>query len=129
MQVSIQLQPLAVSIQSNNYQASYTNSPLDSSTWQSDGLCHDFCSDGFAFSVVKGDDCWCSDYVPDESTQVDTSECNTQCPGYPDDTCGGNGLWGYMAQAKDPAGTKGSSGTTQTSTPVSAPVFVVTFSS
>ncbi|KAK8080589.1 Carbohydrate-binding WSC [Apiospora hydei] len=30
-----------------------------------------------------------------------------KCSGYPDDTCGGDGLWGYMMLGKDPSGTQG----------------------
>ncbi|KAK6199046.1 hypothetical protein LQW54_010174 [Pestalotiopsis sp. IQ-011] len=75
-----------------------------------------------AFAIVQNKNCWCSDYVP--GTTVDTSECNTNCPGYPSDTCGGDGLYGYIGLSKEPAGTSGaetttaaaSTTTTQTST-------------
>lgn len=82
----------------------------------SDGLCHDTC-DGSAFAVVQGENCWCSDYEPADSIQTDTSNCNTSCPGFPEDTCGGDGLWGYMALGKEPAGTKGAGSSTTTSSP------------
>jgi len=36
-----------------------------------------------------------------------TSGCSLPCPGYPDEKCGGNGLYGYVALGKAPAGTKG----------------------
>ncbi|KAI1386331.1 uncharacterized protein F4822DRAFT_312693 [Hypoxylon trugodes] len=91
----------------------------NSSIYQSDGLCHDFCSANFAFSVLKDNECWCTDYTPDKSAQVDTSKCSEECPGYTSDTCGGDGLWGYIALDREPSGTKGSgsSSSTETSSP------------
>ncbi|KAI1342362.1 hypothetical protein F5Y15DRAFT_372430 [Xylariaceae sp. FL0016] len=80
----------------------------NSSIFQSDGLCTQFCSD-FAFAIVQDSNCWCSNYVPDSDDQVDTGECDTQCPGYPSDTCGGDGLYGYMQLDVNPSGTSGGS--------------------
>lgn len=96
----------------------------DASIYQSNGLCYDFCLDDYAFSVLQDDSCWCSNYVPDKTVQVDSSECNAACPGYPSDLCGADGLWEYIALEKSPSGTTGASTSTQTSTPVSVPVFV-----
>ncbi len=81
----------------------------------SDGLCHNQCPDN-AFAVVQGSNCWCSDYEPDSSVQTDVSDCNTSCPGFPSDTCGGDGLWGYMAMGKEPSGTKGAGSSTGSTT-------------
>ncbi|KAK8127567.1 hypothetical protein PG984_008675 [Apiospora sp. TS-2023a] len=87
------------------------------SIYQSDGLCRDQCNDqGTAFAIVQGPNCWCSDVEPARSVQVSTAKCNTQCPGYPDDTCGGNGLWGYMMLGKDPSGTQGADNPSPTAT-------------
>ncbi|KAF7934954.1 uncharacterized protein EAE98_002999 [Botrytis deweyae] len=86
----------------------------NSSIYQSDGLCHDFCLDEYAFAVVQGSECWCSNYVP--GTTSSTSDCNTPCPGYPDDTCGGDSLYGYMSLTLSPSGTKGAATTLSTST-------------
>ncbi|KAI0876877.1 hypothetical protein GGS24DRAFT_498501 [Hypoxylon argillaceum] len=78
----------------------------NSSIWQSDGLCHDFCVDqSYAFAIVQAHDCWCSDYVPATSAQVDTDECNDACPGWKYDTCGAQGLYGYIALDAAPSGT------------------------
>ncbi|KAI1633978.1 hypothetical protein F4809DRAFT_551277 [Biscogniauxia mediterranea] len=88
----------------------------NSSIYQSDGLCHDFCVDDYAFAIVQDQDCWCSNYVPAESTQVDVDDCDTSCPGYPSDLCGGDGLWGYMSLNAEPSGTTGASTSTATST-------------
>ncbi|KAF7877253.1 hypothetical protein EAF04_000936 [Stromatinia cepivora] len=75
------------------------------SIYQSDGLCHDFCVAEYAFAIVQGEYCWCSNYVP--GTTTSTSDCSAPCPGYPDDTCGGRGTYGYMSLALSPSGTKG----------------------
>ncbi|OTB19896.1 hypothetical protein K445DRAFT_7914 [Daldinia sp. EC12] len=88
----------------------------NSSTFQSDGLCFNFCAATSAFAIVKDDECWCSDYVPDESAQVDTDECNKSCPGFPSDRCGGDGLWGYMSLDHKPSGTKTAGSATSTKT-------------
>ncbi|RAL58844.1 hypothetical protein DID88_009153 [Monilinia fructigena] len=92
----------------------------NSSIYQSDGLCHDTCVDDYAFAIVQGQDCWCSDYVPGITTS--TSDCNNPCPGYPDDTCGGDDTYGYIALTKSPSGTKGaaSASSTKTSTSTSS---------
>ncbi|OTB03372.1 hypothetical protein M426DRAFT_12724 [Hypoxylon sp. CI-4A] len=92
----------------------------NSSTWQSNGLCHDFCLDNYAFAIVQDKQCWCSNYTPDESDQVDTTKCDSDCPGYPDDKCGGDGVYGYISLDASPSGTKGadsSSSSTSSSSP------------
>ncbi|KAI0549049.1 hypothetical protein F4679DRAFT_596005 [Xylaria curta] len=91
--------------------------PTNSSIWQSNGLCHDFCVDqSFAFAILQQHDCWCSDYIPTKSSQVDTGECNDSCPGWKDDTCGGDNLFGYIALGLTPSGTAAGSSTSATST-------------
>ncbi|KAI0429381.1 hypothetical protein F5Y09DRAFT_260041 [Xylaria sp. FL1042] len=97
---------------STNTAATATNSSI----WQSNGLCHDFCVDqSYAFAILQAHDCWCSDYVPAVSSQVDTGECNDSCPGWKPDTCGADGLYGYIALDTSPSGTADGS-TTSTST-------------
>lgn len=47
----------------------------NSSTFQSEGLCFDYCNDdGYALGVLQDSDCWCSNYVPATSDQVSTSK-------------------------------------------------------
>ncbi|KAI0490174.1 hypothetical protein F4859DRAFT_182672 [Xylaria cf. heliscus] len=88
------------------------STPTNSSIWQSNGLCHDFCVDqSFAFAVLQQYDCWCSNYVPATSSQVDTDECGDVCPGWKDDTCGGDNLYGYIALGLTPSGTADASST------------------
>ncbi|OIW28461.1 hypothetical protein CONLIGDRAFT_632742 [Coniochaeta ligniaria NRRL 30616] len=97
------------------------------SIYQSDGLCYGFCAKDYALAIVHGDSCWCSNFVPSKGVQVATSQCNTACPGFPDDVCGGDGLYGYMLLQNQPSGTIGtgqSSSTSSSSVCIpSAPVF------
>ncbi|RDW64234.1 hypothetical protein BP5796_10736 [Coleophoma crateriformis] len=79
----------------------------NSSLYQSNGLCHDFCIDSYAFAVLQDEGCWCSNYAP--ASTVSTSNCNTACPGYPSDMCGGDSLYGYIALTLSPSGTLGGS--------------------
>ncbi|KAJ3560173.1 hypothetical protein NPX13_g9397 [Xylaria arbuscula] len=93
------------------------DTPTNSSTWQSNGLCHDYCVDlSYAFAILQEHDCWCSNYVPAESSQVDSGECSDTCPGWTPDTCGADGLYGYIALDLSPSGTAEASSSTSTST-------------
>lgn len=75
----------------------------NSSIYQSNGLCHDFCIQNYAFAVLQDDGCWCSNYIPGTTT----TGCNTECPGYKFELCGGSGVYGYIALTKSPSGTRG----------------------
>ncbi|GCB17431.1 cell wall integrity and stress response component 4 [Aspergillus awamori] len=91
------------------------------STYQSNGLCEDHCSN-YAFGILQGYDCWCSNIVPNEATNVNVSQCSQDCPGYPDDSCGSTskGLYGYVAiVGQQPSGTATVSTTSTSSTSVS----------
>ncbi|CAN8102845.1 unnamed protein product [Discula destructiva] len=89
------------------------------STYQSDGLCYGFCNDqGYALGVVQSNNCWCSDYVPGDT--VDTSECESSCPGYPTDYCGGDDTFGYMKLDAAVSGTKGATSSTTSTTSTSS---------
>lgn len=70
----------------------------------------------FAFAILQDSNCWCSNYVPGAETSS-KDKCNKQCPGYPDDLCGGNNLYGYISLNKDPIGTKTTDGTGVTAKP------------
>jgi len=99
-----------------------TNCCADSSIYQSNGLCSDFCRSSYAFAVVQDDGCWCSNYVPGTTN----TGCSEQCPGYPSELCGGNGVYGYIALGRNPSGTQGGSSaapssTTPTPTPSPSP--------
>ncbi|KAJ4387180.1 Cell wall integrity and stress response component 4 [Gnomoniopsis smithogilvyi] len=98
------------------------------STFQSEGLCYDFCNDdGYALGVLQSSNCWCSNYVPGDT--VDTSECETACPGYPSDYCGGDDLYGYIKLDAAVSGTKEASSSTTTSTSTTSDTSVTTTSS
>lgn len=88
----------------------------DSSIYQSDGLCYNFCKASWALAIVQDDSCWCSNYVPDAASQVSTSQCDKACPGYPYDVCGGDGLFGYMLLEEQPSGTASDTVASSTST-------------
>ncbi|KAF2497675.1 hypothetical protein BU16DRAFT_320971 [Lophium mytilinum] len=85
-------------------------------TWQSNGWCHDQCVSSYAFAVVQGNNCWCSNYVPADTTSVD--DCNVNCPGFPAEQCGNaaDGLFGYIALNNKPSGTLGAAVSTSSST-------------
>ncbi|KAK1771704.1 hypothetical protein QBC33DRAFT_163646 [Phialemonium atrogriseum] len=87
----------------------------NSSIYQSDGLCYHFCEGQYALAIVQEKSCWCSDYIPGKSSQVSTDECSNSCPGFPDDVCGGDGLFGYMTLKKPAAGTANTGSTTSSS--------------
>ncbi|KAK4134724.1 hypothetical protein BT67DRAFT_496680 [Trichocladium antarcticum] len=68
--------------------------------WQSDGRCFNSCTDlRFALAIVQGKNCWCSNLVPNPADEKPLTDCQDPCPGYPDDHCGGKGVFGYMLVA------------------------------
>ncbi|PYH48744.1 WSC domain-containing protein [Aspergillus saccharolyticus JOP 1030-1] len=88
------------------------------STFQSNGLCEDHCST-YAFGILQGYDCWCSNIAPNSATNVNNSKCSQDCPGYPDDSCGSTtkGLYAYVeVVGNQPSGTATVSSTSTTST-------------
>ncbi|KAI1185952.1 hypothetical protein F5B17DRAFT_405907 [Nemania serpens] len=96
--------------------ANTAGTPTNSSIWQSNGLCHDFCvRQSFALAVLQGHYCWCSNYAPAKSSQVDTAECNDPCPGWKYDTCGTSDLFGYIQLDIPPSGTADGSSTSTSS--------------
>lgn len=88
--------------------------------WQSGGECHDTCLANYAFAIVQGQNCWCSNYAADDVTSL--WSCNEPCPGYPYEYCGSTsaGLFGYIALDNAPSGTLGLSTSSTRSTVVSS---------
>ncbi|KAL2002458.1 hypothetical protein VTN02DRAFT_6725 [Thermoascus thermophilus] len=87
----------------------------DVSTFQSNGLCHDTCNADYAFAVLQGNSCWCTNYAPGQTTDV--SNCADGCPGYPSDNCGSvsKDLFAYIEMTNHaPSGTIGSTATQTT---------------
>ncbi|OAQ66068.1 carbohydrate-binding WSC [Pochonia chlamydosporia 170] len=99
------------------------------SMFQTNGLCHDFCTpQGYAYAITQSNNCWCSNYTPAKSAQVSTSKCSLNCPGYPDEKCGGQGLFAYLnLNAALPSGTKGpdASSTTEPTETTSKPASTI----
>ncbi|KAK8202241.1 hypothetical protein M8818_005768 [Zalaria obscura] len=89
---------------------------VDYDIYQSNGACHDTCVDNYAFAIVQYQNCWCSNYAPADT--VDVSECNTDCPGYPDEQCGNSDqdLFGYIKLDRAASGTAGGSSSAASST-------------
>lgn len=82
----------------------------DYSIYQSNGACETHCQGSYAFAILQGYNCWCSNYVP--ASQEDTGSCSQTCPGYPSDLCGSteNDTYGYyLLSGAVPAGTAGAS--------------------
>ncbi|KAL7275768.1 Cell wall integrity and stress response component 4 [Rhizina undulata] len=72
-------------------------------------------SANYAFAVLQGTRCWCSNYAP----STNTTGCDTGCPGYDLEYCGSttNDLYGYIALAVAASGTLSAApATTTTST-------------
>jgi cell wall integrity and stress response component len=91
----------------------------DVSIYQSNGLCTDNCNADYAFGILQGKSCWCSNIAPNKATNVGTSKCDTGCPGYPDDSCGSasDGVFAYVQMnLHSPSGTATVSSSTSTST-------------
>jgi cell wall integrity and stress response component len=89
--------------------------------FNSDGSCQVKCQDSYAFAILLGADCWCSNYAP--ATQKQTNLCDDPCPGYQSDWCGSSsaGLYGYIALNIAPSGTiDGGSSSPQTSSSVAS---------
>ncbi|KAL8817706.1 MAG: hypothetical protein Q9223_003518 [Gallowayella weberi] len=76
--------------------------------YQSNGKCFDNCNAKYAFAIVQGKNCWCSDYAPAGTASV-SSSCNTPCPGYPFEQCGSGQYFGYIKLSKPAVGTIGAS--------------------
>ncbi|KAF1970832.1 hypothetical protein BU23DRAFT_203399 [Bimuria novae-zelandiae CBS 107.79] len=76
--------------------------------FQSNGECHDHCRSlgGSAFFVLQDKNCWCSDYIPQD--QSDLSVCSDTCPGFPSENCGKAGQYYiYVELNGNPSGTAG----------------------
>lgn len=96
---------------------------LDPNTFQSIGACTSTCTSDYAFGILQGKNCWCSNIAPNQATNVNVSECNDSCPGYPSDNCGNadEGLYGYIVLMDHmPSSTASASGASSTGTSVSS---------
>lgn len=81
------------------------------------GYCSDSCRGSFAFAVVQGHDCWCTNVAPTE--QLDWSQCSDPCPGISSEWCGNEeaNLYGYFQlPGGKPLATSGSGASQASST-------------
>ncbi|CAL3968366.1 unnamed protein product, partial [Diplocarpon coronariae] len=84
------------------------------SIYQSNSLCTEYCEGGvgrsYAYAIVSYQECYCSDYAPSTTT----TGCDTKCPGWQAELCGGSDLYGYLELLSNPSGTRGPSSATPT---------------
>lgn len=85
--------------------------------YQSNGKCFDTCKANYAFAVVQGKNCWCSNYAPADTSSL--GSCSSPCPGFPYEQCGSSEFFGYIPLNKAPLGTAGGS---QSQSSTSSPV-------
>ncbi|KAF5624113.1 SLG1 [Fusarium tjaetaba] len=65
-----------------------------SDTFNSVGSCAEYCQDQKkTVAILKGVECICADIYPAESAKVDDDKCDTPCPGYAKDACGGKNAY------------------------------------
>jgi hypothetical protein len=85
------------------------NSIPATNLYNSNGACSTACRANYALAVVKGQDCWCSNFIP--ASQNPISSCADKCPGYPFENCGSSSanLYGYVQLDKAASGTASSS--------------------
>jgi cell wall integrity and stress response component len=93
------------------------NKELD--IYMTNGLCKEHCLENYAYAITQYQSCWCSNYGPDEASELDKSKCSTPCPAYPDfEKCGGPNAFGYILMGNvEPLGTKGPAGDDSSSKP------------
>lgn len=111
----LSVQPAGAADWSYPYCSSLNTGDSDTSyTWpyQSNGNCTNHCKQeggSWAFAVLQYTNCWCSNYVPGDTT--DTSNCMVDCPGFPAEKCGSKDkdLYLYVQMDGQPSGTKGGS--------------------
>ncbi|KAB2108121.1 hypothetical protein AG0111_0g4505 [Alternaria gaisen] len=79
--------------------------------WQSNGNCTNHCKEEgtYAFAVLQYTDCWCSNYAPGETANM--NDCEVDCPGFPDEKCGNKDkdLFMYIEMDGQVSGTIGGS--------------------
>ncbi|KAL6852137.1 hypothetical protein J3F83DRAFT_564542 [Trichoderma novae-zelandiae] len=107
------------------------STPLNVSIYQTNGLCSGFCvQKNYAFAITQQNSCWCSNFFPDKGSTVDVKECNSPCPAYPTEYCGGPDLFGYLLlNDVAPSGTKTAPPPTTTPTKSTASTSASTASS
>ncbi|MCJ1475164.1 peptidyl-prolyl cis-trans isomerase cpr6 [Lambiella insularis] len=74
-------------------------------TYQALGWCQPWCvrQNKPVLGFSNGTNCWCGDEVPPLSSKVDDSNCNSNCIGYPQDTCGGRNAFAVFNDGLHPS--------------------------
>ncbi|GLI76785.1 WSC domain protein [Penicillium ochrochloron] len=90
--------------------------------YQAYGQCINKCStDNYKIAVLsKGNHCSCSNAVPPSSAKVSDDKCNTVCPGYPMDYCGGDGTYMVLSTGESAAVSESDGGAAVTPTAATA---------
>ncbi|KAF4436647.1 SLG1 [Fusarium acutatum] len=88
-----------------------------SDTFNSVGSCAEYCqTQKKTVAILKGVECICADIYPAKSAKVDDDKCDTPCPGYAKDACGGKNAYSVFNLGVDVLpgneGDKRSSGST-----------------
>ncbi len=111
--LSLQAVAKALSLAMCSTQNTGTSNFESTYQYNSNGYCHDKC-DGYAYAIVQGESCWCSNYAPGDTTSL--SECDVACPGFGYEYCGDSskGVFGYVALGPSASGTS-SDGSASTS--------------
>ncbi|KAL3489231.1 hypothetical protein BJX62DRAFT_239315 [Aspergillus germanicus] len=98
----LSLLPLALSVaaasQASSSQGCFSNpgdlQNVGSYVFQSIGHCTNACIEsGYRYVAVQGEDCWCGKSLPSTDDVVSDDQCDTVCPGYVGDVCGGEDAW------------------------------------
>lgn len=89
--------------------------------WQSEGRCFGNCTSlKYALAIIQEKNCWCSNLIPNNADRKPVEDCQSPCPGYPTDYCGGDGVFAYLeAAGGNPTGTAAPGGGTTTKSPSS----------
>ncbi|KAF5624546.1 transmembrane alpha-helix domain protein [Fusarium sp. NRRL 52700] len=91
-----------------------------SDIFNSVGSCAEYCTaQKKPVAILKSVECICAEVYPAKSALVDDDECDTPCPGYAKDACGGKDAYSVfnlgVILAPGNEGDKGSSGTSAAS--------------
>lgn len=99
---------------SGSLKKAYTN------IYNSAGKCYAACEKkGSAVFAMQGQKCFCGDSLP--SKTASSSKCKETCPGFPDDSCGGDDAWsvftiaGKSVSSSSPSSTSSKSSSTSSS--------------
>jgi len=87
-------------------------------TFQTLGWCQPWCvrQNKSILGLSNGTNCWCGDAMPPSSQKVDDANCNTNCVGYPQQTCGGPKAFAVWSDGLNPVVSSANTGSSPSST-------------